>query len=450
MDCDICCETINGNNKRVTCGFCEASSCAKCTERYLLEIHDDPHCMHCRKAWDRDVLAGLLTRTFLNTKYKKYRKATLIDREKSLLPQTQPDVDAELANREREKVRRQLNAEKTELIRRLNDIRNAVVDLDHGGEVQKIEGAGGTTTRKCPVENCRGFLNRTWSCGICETRTCRDCNEPMKDDHVCDPNDVETMNLLRKDSKPCPCCGTMITKIDGCDQMWCTLPSCHTAFSWRTGKKVFGVIHNPHFIQFAAANGTAERNPQDIPCGGLPDIYAFFNRVQTFDTRSRDRRATDGHKALAAAITAVLPRVIHGIRHLIHVEEAHYSDTNVRDRNTDLRVRYLLNEMDDKAFANAVMRREVECQKRRAFHDIVVMTMHTGSDIVISLFDLLHRDYDLPQIEAQTQVVEKLREYANEQFARVGKLHACKYPALTEQWEFMRYSPGLHIKKGAN
>jgi hypothetical protein len=441
MDCDICCETINGNNKRVACGFCDASSCTKCAERYLLETHDDPHCMHCRKAWDRDILTSLFTKTFVMSRLRDHRKAILIDREKSLLPQTQPDVDIELANRERERVKRELTAEKRRLQERLRELNIAIGDAEGAMEVQKIEGVTGTvTTRKCPVDACRGFLNNRWVCGICEGKTCKDCHEPITgEDHVCDPNDVETMRLLKRDSKPCPSCGTFITKIDGCDQMWCTQPTCHTAFSWRTGKKVNGVIHNPHFIQFAAANNTAERNPQDVPCGGLPDTYGFFNRFQTFQSTHARKTSPLVHRAMIDEMCRTLPHMVRGIRHLIHVEERRYNAPDVRDRNTDLRVKYLLKEIDEKTFASTATRREAEYQKKKAFHDIIVMTMHTGSDIARGIYDLFRTAKDPQEVEAQVEILRNLRHYANAQFARVGNVYGCKYPMIKENWEFVKF-----------
>lgn len=422
MDCNICCEAINGRNKSVTCGFCEFSACSRCTERYLLETHDDAHCMSCRKEWDQGVLCGLMTQTFLTKDYRARRKEVLLDREKSLLPQTQPDVERELAERARTKLLQEMLAERADLNRRIRELNIAIDDLKYG-EVERIETPGAVTTRKCPVEDCRGFLCNNWKCGICETQICKDCNEPKGDDHECDPNDVETMKLLKKDSKPCPACGTLITKIDGCDQMWCTQPNCHTAFSWRSGKKVFGVIHNPHFIQFSMANGMAERNPQDVPCGGLPDTYTYFNRV---------RRAVSGfhHEKFS------LP--IRGIRHMTHVEEPRYRIADVVQTNTDLRVRYLLNEIDDDQLAKTIIQRDTARKKKKAFHDIIVMTTHTATDIINMIHNLLP-DKDMTRIFEQVNVLDKLREYANRQFKRVGEMYKCKHPMINDKWEFEKY-----------
>lgn len=423
MDCNICCETTNGRNKLVNCGFCDFKACSRCTERYLLDTHDDAHCMSCRKEWDQGILCELMSQSFLNKEYRKRRKEVLLDREKSLLPQTQPDVERELAERARMKLLNEMLAERQELNRRLRDLNIAIDDIRYGGDIERVEQSGTLTTRKCPVNDCRGFLSSQWKCGICETHICKECNEPKGEDHECDPNNVETMKLLKKDSKPCPSCGTLITKIDGCDQMWCTQPSCHTAFSWRSGRKVFGVIHNPHFIQFSMANGMAERDPQDVPCGGLPETYYYFERVRRAVQRVHHERFS---------------YPIQGIRHLTHVEEHRYRVRDVVQTNADLRVRYLLNEIDDQFLASSIIKRDTCRKKKKAFHDIIVMMIHTATDIINIIHNTLPTK-NIPEIFNQLKILDNLREYANQQFQRVGTLYKCKYPRMTHTWEFERY-----------
>ena len=44
-------------------------------------------------------------------------------------------------------------------------------------------------TRKCPYEECRGFLDTDMKCGLCVQQFCEHCNEVIIDsDHVCDPD----------------------------------------------------------------------------------------------------------------------------------------------------------------------------------------------------------------------------------------------------------------------
>jgi len=113
--------------------------------------------------------------------------------------------------------------------------------------------------KKCPGENCRGFLDIQFVCGICNCKACDKCHELKGDEHKCNQDTVKTIDLMIKDTKSCPNCFTNINKIDGCDQMWCTL--CHTAFSWTTGV-IEKKIHNPHYYQWMrsqSANGEIAR-----------------------------------------------------------------------------------------------------------------------------------------------------------------------------------------------
>jgi len=75
--------------------------------------------------------------------------------------------------------------------------------------------------------------------------------------------DIETTELIKKDSKNCPKCNISIMKTSGCDQMWCV--SCHTTFDWKTLHiKTSGVIHNPEYYRYMRENGIAiPRNPGD-------------------------------------------------------------------------------------------------------------------------------------------------------------------------------------------
>ena len=100
---------------------------------------------------------------------------------------------------------------------------------------------GNTFIRKCPSDGCEGFLSSAWKCGVCDIWACAKCFEEKgyeKDaEHTCKADDLASAELIKKETKGCPSCGTRIFKISGCDQMWCT--ACHIAFSWRTGPPLF-------------------------------------------------------------------------------------------------------------------------------------------------------------------------------------------------------------------
>ena len=52
---------------------------------------------------------------------------------------------------------------------------------------------------------------------------------------------------------------------------------CHTTFDWNTGEIETGVVHNPHYYEFHRRNGTLQRNPGDVPCGGIPTVYQLIS-----------------------------------------------------------------------------------------------------------------------------------------------------------------------------
>ena len=91
MDCQICCEKLNRSTRLpVTCNYCEFSICRTCFQRYLLESNIDAHCMNCKKIFTRDFLSDNCTNVFVIKNLKTHRENILLDRQKCLLPATQP------------------------------------------------------------------------------------------------------------------------------------------------------------------------------------------------------------------------------------------------------------------------------------------------------------------------------------------------------------------------
>jgi hypothetical protein len=244
MDCTVCCEKLNkSTRKEVICNYCSYSSCRACFQKYLTESIDDPHCMNCKKQFNRDFLADSCTSVFISTSFKEYRQNVLFDREKALLIETQPYVVVE---REKMKLRDEialihkdidkLEAAKRVHFNKINTINQRILGLNIHNSEEVGTQESRKFIRKCPVDNCRGFLSSRWKCGTCDTFICNKCNEVKDEDHECKPENIASMELLNKDTKPCPECATMIFRVSGCPQMWCT--NCNTPWDWNTGRKV--------------------------------------------------------------------------------------------------------------------------------------------------------------------------------------------------------------------
>ena len=283
-ECPVCIEKYTKVRREVECPKCQNTACHRCTQRYICETIEDPHCMHCKHPYDRQFLNSNLTKTFMGGEYVQKRREILWNREESYLPAAMAFIPLK---KEREGFHSQ-RAELNKLIRELEHQLSEITDRDYtiGRAIDSgvLPGAGKTTikesqqkfVRRCIKDACKGWLSTAWKCDICESKVCSDCYQikSTTEDHHCKKEDLETAEYIRKNAKNCPNCGEMIEKKEGCDQMFCT--SCHTAFSWKTLEIVKGAIHNPHYFAWRQAQGVNERTIGDIQCGGVPD-QALFN-----------------------------------------------------------------------------------------------------------------------------------------------------------------------------
>ena len=414
MSCDVCCEPFNkSSHARVTCPFCPFGACVTCHERYLCDTTEDAHCMSCRKGWTREALVDNFTQKFVSKTYKQRREDLLFERERSLMPATQPYVELERRIRS-------LNPQIEELTGRRNQaqedwgrtaglklaplavehgvstefeasiirhrlaqekrkvMNNIQIDIDHlewyqvqlmnrlhGGQVEHEKRQ---FVRACPFADCKGFLSTVWKCGMCDNWSCPECHEvkgPNKDsEHTCDPNNVATAQLLAKDSRNCPKCAAMIFKINGCDQMYCT--QCHTAFSWRTGRIETGTVHNPHYYEYMRARGTLQRNPGDVPCGGFPDYVAVLTSLRSI-SRGDTRYAliSNAHRAHGHCQWAIIPRY----------------DTNRIEDNRDLRIKFMIGDISNDIFKSKIQQREKARQRKTDIRQVMEMLLAVLNDL---------------------------------------------------------------------
>ena len=300
MDCSICCEKFNKSTRlKVKCRYCEDDTiavCRACAARYILESSTDPKCMVCKMTWDNEILAELFTKKFVSTEIKKHKENILVEKEQQYLPETQQyaanlklidSLNTELYNLFREKrkydvILFRLKKNIRETNSHISDVR---LNLNNNTEQNKN---GKLFCYKCPCNNCKGFLDEKFKCGLCESKICKHCMEIVDNDidsHICDEQKKESVKLIKRDSKPCPKCGELIFKISGCDQMWCTMNNCKTAFSWKTGEIEKGHIHNPEYYRWMRENNIIiPRDPQDYvydPCGNhLPSLLILTKKLR--------------------------------------------------------------------------------------------------------------------------------------------------------------------------
>lgn len=419
-DCSICIESISPS-RVVKCPFCDYVSCRKCFERYLTTSVDDPHCMNCNRSYDREIMSTLNTKTFLNTTYKKFREGILCEREMSMMPSTQPHVEQELQRRKNMDLLCQIQKERIKLKNSLRELNRSydIVQSNLVPDLDKFEDRK-TFVHKCSSDNCLGFLSTQWKCNICQNYTCSQCNATIGLDrnhpHVCDESSKKTMEMLKSDSKNCPGCGECIFKVSGCDQMWCV--SCHTAFSWKTGRKVNGTIHNPHFYQFMQTHGHLGRQLNDIPCGGLPS----FREIHQFLSIPRN----NGRMSLEVKTYEFVTRYHRIVGHVQNAELPRFPTTVLENANKDLRILFMLKELSEDEFKRKLQQREKLADKRREIGLILNMFIDTSSD---AMRQMVQDSFE--QLEAKhIHVLRSLIEYTNNSMSIVSKRFDCTVPII--------------------
>lgn len=367
MECTVCCEPYNKSKRKpISCSFCEYMVCASCIKMYLLDSFHKPHCMNCKKEWIHEFISHHLG-SFMKTEYRDKREQLLFEREKSYIPSMIP-----LAEREKKikTLNKHIQVLQDELMRwyeyvdtygcldtynerkkERRDIKRTICALMEARTSlfhTELREERKTFVMKCIVPTCKGFLSSRYKCGLCSILVCKDCHLELDQEHKCNMDTVSTIIELKKSTKSCPSCHCPIYKTEGCDQMWCI--QCHTAFSWKTGRVETGIIHNPHYFEFMKQRGHVARNAHDVVCGGLPDYHAVYD-------------LSLGH--------AYSPDQINYLR-IMYEDLAHYREDTLRLRlpneqeqvnNTDLLLRYIMDEINEPHFKSNLYVREQKRQR---------------------------------------------------------------------------------------
>jgi hypothetical protein len=107
--------------------------------------------------------------------------------------------------------------------------------------------------------NCEiGFITNEFKCTNCNKQFCNKCLIEISNGHKCIKDDINNLNFILSQTKPCPNCYTRISKISGCNQMFCTF--CHKGFDWITGKLIKFNFHNPHRLEWLQNGGSDNLN----------------------------------------------------------------------------------------------------------------------------------------------------------------------------------------------
>ena len=471
-DCPVCMDHFTSVIRQpIRCAYCPHTVCRQCASRFLLTTLNDPHCMGCKREWNREFIDTNLTQTFRKGPLKLQRRKVLIDREKGRLPAMQVFMEAKVgmdqANKRSQELwlrKRQLKKQKTkihaeilaggileadelnrEIEEKLGPINTELAAIriemtQCTDEVRRLWRIFHGTERvvrefimKCPADECRGFLSSAWKCGTCQKNFCNDCHAEksgQKDEtHVCNEEAKSTAAMIQNETKPCPKCGIRISKIDGCDQMWCT--ECQTTFSWNTGQILLNTVtHNPHYYEYLRRvnNGQIPREAGDVPCGGLPNAYLFIRFIM------------DQQNLVLGEETKREIMVIH--RCMSDIENyrmAQYPLRQPANVNRDLDILFLTNDIDEEKWGTSLERQETNFERRKEIGLIVQTLLHVGAEKLSALYNsATNAKHTRRRLFAEVlPEMNKVREFTNKSLWAKGRQMGMVVPQISDRWEWI-------------
>lgn len=416
--CSVCFEEYTKcQRKEIVCPYCKAKACMTCTKEYLVSSAHDPHCMFCKVGWSEDYLRDNFTNAWLTKEYSKVEKQRLFERERSLMPQTQQDIEKEAflqrffhtdhVHRQIKSFEKLVFAMQNLLVddskdtalqeRNIKALYNRITTWNAMNTTIKVQDEFSKETiesyfgpidtndthqehvsavnkrafiKPCPAPDCRGFLSSQWACGICQTKVCATCfavkrlgaavkdkEEPV---HTCKDEDVQTANFIRKDSKNCPKCGVSIHKIEGCNQMFCT--NCNTAFSWSSLQIINKGIHNPHYFQWLNRVQKTEGRVDNEITQAVNNFNANCEQRTLADISNLFNDRPIHRTKLMQFSEDVYTRIQQFIRYVLHLydnrtRQARRQPNGSQDfhqENRDLRRQYLMSQITEAEFISKV------------------------------------------------------------------------------------------------
>lgn len=371
--CDVCCEDLNNStHKLVRCDKCDHKCCKQCVRSYFKDILNEPHCMKCKMEWDPEFVVSAVNKVYYNGEFKENRKAMLTTLEKSRLPDTQHDAKLFVLQEKLDEkvlgIKCQIKELKIQIRKKEQEIITA-----HSEFLKEKRPEKKTFIMKCQAD-CKGFLSTSYKCELCNKHTCPKCFEVVEEGHECKPENVETVLMMKKETRSCPGCSVRIYKIDGCNQMWCV--ECNTAFDWVSGKIVNGVIHNPHYYDYLKKNGGIPRAPGDVLCGGLPHIQHIYQKITTL----RVSGSIDGPEA--EIMMRNVGNVHQFVNHIHHMYLALTQNTRYQNALKAIRIKYILGRIGEQEFSAAIFKEDKKDKKVQKKRQLLQMMDNVGTDLL--------------------------------------------------------------------
>jgi hypothetical protein len=157
------------------------------------------------------------------------------------------------------------------------------------------------------------------------------------------------------------------------------------------------------------ARGTLEREPGDVPCGGLPGwqqvIRAFVNHTPT-------------------AEIAAIHRMYGHIQYIVMTRYV----TNAIEDNRDIRIRFMIGDFTGEVFKKKLQQREKARQKKTEVRQVLEMYQTVTVDLMQAFIQ--HK-----VIATVSEEFHRLREHVNTELRAISRRYTnCAIPIISDNY----------------
>ena len=272
--------------------------------------------------------------------------------------------------------------------------------------------------KNCQNNNCNGYLSDDWKCTLCNKETCNTCYECKEnEEHICNPDTIKTNKLIHADSKPCPKCQTMISKISGCNQMYCV--KCKAKYDWTTNNIITKHFHNPELQRELRNGGDVIRLNNDFICGGIPkkkeliinDYKNYIEKCKCIDLKNMVN--------ISVIIIGVFWEFAYDYENVYYTRLN--TDINNYYTHEKLRIKKLKNEITEKEWINKLCIREKSIEKNK-FSNIYLRELYYSiSDILRNCIKINDDVYNYKLLYENSKSLISLYDIYNDIFN--NKIH---------------------------
>ena len=434
ITCFCCVETYNKTTRlKIQCPFydkkekCNYHVCKECAKKYILSSNLIAQCMKCKNVYSRSFMIEHFGRHWVDNEYKKHLSNILFETE--IIKSKENMKDAihykSINNLLHQNVL--LHEQKNKIIKEMHLVNKQIYENNnkllyyqtkYKDECKKL-----FYIKKCSVTNCNGFLNQDGLCEMCNTTVCLQCLELKKNDHKCNKDTIATIKMLQNDTKQCPVCNVLTSKIDGCDQMWCV--KCRTAWDWKSRNIIYGKIHNPHFYNFQRKmnNGVITRDIDDIECSQPVPHSSFWNHqvCRSFLDFKQN------HSEYKSLFTKKLPRIYNKYLILLDILDKKRNELEHLRDNKYIRIKYIVGEIKKETFKKELVQKYNDVTKwthiiylyelfELIWRESINFIFHIERDKTSSTIEI----NEIKQIMFQLHKIDMIRLHVNQELAKIS------------------------------